>query len=149
MANSINFDKFNKRMKLIADRVGKNAGEAVKRAALEADQVGVLRTPVDTGRARANWVASIGEPSTEDNPGPDLGSRDANETKSTAEALAQAQTALAGYKLSLGPIYLVNNTEYILFLDDGSSDQAPSGISPFMLQAARAVLKKAKLLKGV
>jgi len=143
MARPIGLKDFSKRMKVVADTIGKNTNDVVRQAALEADQVGVLRTPVDTGRARANWLVSIGEPTTETVDTPD------NPAAGTAEALAQARQATRGYKTRLGSIFITNNVEYIVPLDEGTSPQAPSGMSAFMVQAARDVLRKFKLLKGV
>jgi hypothetical protein len=149
MARSIGFEQFSRRMTIVADVVDKNAGKVIRQAALEADQVGVLRTPVDTGRARANWIVSTGSPSSTETAGPNAGDQSANEAQATAQALNQAQTALVGYKLTLGPIFITNNVEYIMFLDEGSSEQAPQGMTAFMLQAASDVLRKGGLLKGL
>lgn len=142
-------EQFRKRMAFIADGVNKNVSQAVRRAALAGDQVGVLRTPVDTGRARANWFVSVGSFSRREVKGPDLGNQGANEAAATAQALSQGQAALASYEVRLGPIFIVNSVPYIGELDDGSSMQAPDGITPFMLQAIRFQLRRARLLRGV
>ena len=78
----------------------------------------VMRTPVDTGRARANWLPSAGSPDTgfkgEDYP-PSLSLQDA-ERYFTAEQ----------YKDKPLPVlYITNNLPYIQRLNEGWSDQAP------------------------
>lgn len=130
------------------DQIERGAEQLVRKAALAADQVGVLRTPVDTGRARANWFVSTGIPSSETVKGPDTGDKTANAASATSSALAQGQGAVAGYRLRMGPIFITNNVPYIGFLDSGSSDQAPAGITPFMIQAAQRFVRRARLLKG-
>jgi len=86
--------------------------ECVMRISIEATANLVEATPVDTGHARANWVASIG-------------------SEVTSEVTAGAQEAglsmLAAYDVAQGHAFVQNNTPYIGRLDEGHSDQAPSG----------------------
>lgn len=74
----------------------------------------ILDTPVDTGRARGNWQATLDSPATEEIE---------NESMSVA---------LAGVAANLGKIndvsFLANNLPYIEELEDGSSKQAPAGM---------------------
>ncbi len=142
-------EQFSKRMTIIADGIGKNVNQVIRRAALSGDQVAVIRTPVDTGRARANWFVSVGAPEVQNIEGPNLGDKGANEGAATATALGQAQAALARYDIKLGPIFITNSVPYIGFLDEGASQQAPDGITPFVLQAIRAQLKRARILRGI
>lgn len=86
----------------------------------------IERTPVDTGWARANWVPQVGSPF--------LGN---SQNYSREERLSdvglqtgQQQTAIGGlfaYKIGRGAVFISNNVPYIGFLNDGSSQQAPSG----------------------
>ena len=62
VATSRTLEQFARRMEARAREVLDNTEVAVQIAALTADRVVVLATPVDTGRARANWVTSIGSP---------------------------------------------------------------------------------------
>lgn len=78
-------------------------------------------TPVDTGWARANWVPSVLVPysgTAGTRAQAELGSID-------LQPQANGVTQLAQYKLNLGDIYITNNVDYILKLNDGSSRQAP------------------------
>lgn len=113
-----------------------NAVSAVRRAALAADTAAVLNTPVDTGRARSNWIVTSGAPSNRSNLvfGASK-NRDANRAAATAQALAQGAKEIGAY--ARGSIFLTNNVTYIGLLDQGSSKQAPSGMVGFALAAAR------------
>ncbi len=81
----------------------------------------VNRTPVDTGRARANWNLTIGEPA-----------------QGWSEG-ASGQPAMGDLARWDGTksIWIVNNVPYIEFLENGSSKQAPAG----MLQVAVANIR--------
>lgn len=147
MADSRSFDEFYRRMQLLARGVGENAEKAVRRAALRADQVVVTSTPVDTGRARANWIASVGAPAegTVEPPAAEAGRAEA---AATQKALDQAAPVIEGFRLGQGSIFITNNVEYIVPLDRGSSRQAPQGMTAQAFEAARAELARARLLEG-
>jgi len=70
----------------------------------------VKRTPVDTGRLRANWYATINRPSTMiDASGEDYSKR--------------VKAAKLGHS-----VFFVNNLPYAGVIENGSSGQAPSGM---------------------
>lgn len=79
-------------------------------------------TPVDTGWARANWIPRIGQAGTTTSKRPRKGER-----ASTAEQTAAVAEVAATYTAKKGPIVITNNVPYIVFLNFGSSPQAPSG----------------------
>ena len=87
-------------------------------------------TPVDTGWARANWIAQIGSPVTKA-----VGSQ---ENVAAAEGATQAGLgSLLAYKLRAGSVFITNNVPYILKLnDEGSSSQAPKGFVQAAITAA-------------
>ena len=132
MATSIGFKAFRRRMKILSEITLGNVEKRVRKAALAADQVAVLATPVDTGRARANWRVGVGTNPAGFDP-------DASDP-SGASAIAQGATAIGGWKSGNGSIYISNNVPYIIPLDEGSSAQAPSGMSAAAIQAARKFL---------
>lgn len=133
MPTSKGLNQFAKRMEVVSELFNDNVNKAVRRAAIKADEAAVLTTPVDTGRARANWVTSIGQP-------------DVSEQSLNNNPLSQAGQVIPTWKLGAGPIFIVNSVPYIIPLDDGSSDQAPGGMSQFAIQAAQQELNKIKLL---
>ena len=120
----------------------KQVEKAVKKAALAADTAAVLATPVDTGRARANWLASIGSPVFFE-----VGSKGSEFDRGGGAALSQGKAVINRWKLKAGPIFITNSLPYIVPLDSGTSAQAPSGMSAQAIAAARRELKKARLLK--
>ena len=93
----------------------------------------VLRSPVDTGRFRANWNFSINSPDTS-----------SSETTDKARGSQQAMKAL---QYGAGQIvYLTNALPYARRLEHGWSKQAPNGMvkvsavefTRFVQQAAQA-----------
>lgn len=140
MAVSRGFGQFSRRMKVVANAVGENAAILVRKAALAADQAVVQSTPVDTGRARANWVVSIGAPRRTEVGFTDPGG---------GIAISAGAAVIGGYKAGQGSIFITNSVPYINELEDGSSKQARSGMTVFAIQAARAQLKRGGLLKGI
>jgi hypothetical protein len=106
-------------------------------AAFEADQQLVLATPVRTGRARSNWIASFNIPSDEVR-GP----------LEVSAALSQNMPTIATAKLG-DIIYLSNNLPYIGSLNDGSSAQAPAGFVQKVEAAVKASVKMRSMTLGV
>jgi hypothetical protein len=135
MATSRSFGEFAKRLAIISKRVQDNALKTVQRAAIAADQTAVLKTPVDTGRARANWMVSIGTPNLSETP-----------STSADVALQQGRDAIGSYQLGQGGIFISNSVPYIQQLDQGSSAQAPAGISAQAIAAAKRQLVEVRLL---
>lgn len=78
----------------------------------------VLKTPVDTGRARGNWQASSGAPAT----------GEITRTDKAGGSVISAEQASILTAEPYSVIYLTNNVPYILKLEDGSSQQAPQGM---------------------
>lgn len=74
-------------------------------------------TPVDTGQARSNWLASLGSPRS--------GTR-ATLGRSPAGPIGEAQAVISFFKNG-DTFYLTNNLDYIEDLDAGKSPQAGPG----------------------
>lgn len=115
-----------------AARQGVRADTVIRKAIGETSKRVILRTPVDTGRARANWQATIGAPA----------SGEVNAVGAQA-AIAQAESAAAQ---APGQVFwLVNNLPYINRLEfEGWSRQAPAGmlrvsVAEFQAQIERAI----------
>lgn len=93
-----------------------------------------MRTPVDTGRARAGWQIAIGAPSeflppeVEGKSGEDKASGGMKFTSLFNGGKAAVDIAAAG-KIDGGElIYITNNLPYIEALEFGHSKQAPAGM---------------------
>ena len=92
--------------------------KAIRALALEVVKRIVLRTPVDTGRARGNWNVGVGSP--------DSGYTD-NVDEGGWQTISRGHAIIGGS----GPgqiIYITNSLPYILPLEYGSSKQAPAGM---------------------
>ena len=77
----------------------------------------IMDTPVDTGRARANWRTSIGLPD-----------EHADESTDFNQALADVETTVGISRLP-DALWLTNSLPYISRLEyDGWSRQAPQGM---------------------
>lgn len=130
--------EFEKRLRRIATRLVVRAGRAVQKAAIVADQVVTTSTPVDTGRARSNWRASLDKPASGV-----VGPAD----RSGQSAMALARTIILNFKTGVNrAIHITNNVPYIRLLDAGSSAQAPQGMTAKAIQAANDVVRRARLL---
>ena len=131
--------QFSRNIKRRARAIEVNANIGVARVMIAVAQTVVLATPVDTGRARANWIASLGSPvrlptNDEDPSG--------QETIAVATAVAKARKAGSGI-----PIFLANNVDYIAELNRGSSAQAPAGFVEVAVAQGVAVARGIRLTK--
>lgn len=136
--------KFSDKTKLRLDLV-------VRKTVLDIYTGTVLRTPVDTGRLRANYQIGDGV-----RPGASLlaefeqraeaergahgekavvAARKANKAvqEGTAQALEVVSTLHAG-----GRVYIVNNLVYALPIENGHSQQAPAGMARVTVRAVAA-----------
>ena len=128
--------EFAKIMRDRAKRFSINTDQAIKKIALDVDKSVVLATPVDTGRARANWQASINSP---------IDTVSSDSDSSGGKTISQAQAAIATYR-SGDTIHITNNLPYIKRLNEGWSKQAPAGFVDKAVQTAGAQLKAIRLL---
>lgn len=128
--------QFGARMKKHGKNVENNAAALVRKCALAVDGAVVIATPVDTGRARANWQVSLNSPA-----GGTLEAVD----PSGQGTIAKGAATIAGYKRG-GAIHITNNLPYIGRLNDGWSAQAPAG---FVLRAVLVGIAVIKGAKGI
>jgi hypothetical protein len=102
-------------LQVLADRSGQRLETVARKVSFDVFRAVALRSPVDTGRFRANWNVSYGTP--------DLGV-----TASTNQARSTQQVARS---LSLpvgGVVFMANGLPYAEELEFGSSKQAPVGM---------------------
>jgi hypothetical protein len=93
----------------------------------------VKRSPVDTGRFRNNWQASVNSINTATTPTADRsGSQAINKARGTINALKMGST-----------FYLSNNLPYAKRLEYGWSKQAPSGMIRLSVAELQARMKEA------
>jgi len=79
----------------------------------------VQKTPVDTGRARANWSVSLGAPS---------GAQAETFDKDGGATIATGLQGITAADPARQVVWLENNLPYIEALEDGHSSQAPVGM---------------------
>ena len=98
---------------------------SIRAVALVVDRELVLRTPVDTGRARANWLPSLNAPSVslvEPGQKPDIGA------------------TLSSYKIE-DTVFISNNLPYIQRLNNGYSKQAPAGFVEDAIEIGKRAIR--------
>lgn len=113
--------------KLVPERVRtfqkKLVFEALKRI--------VNKTPVDSGRAQGNWQVTIGSKAE--------GKIDVT-GESKKETIDKGLAAIASMK-AYDVIYITNNVNYIVYLEEGSSKQSPAGMVGVTLEELRQMFK--------
>lgn len=109
-----------------AKKVGKSKEETTGAILFKLNELVVTRTPVDTGRARGGWIASVDTPSATSGETAD---------KNGSRTLTRANGVAA---MAVGRVYyLVNNVRYIMPLEFGSSKQAPAGMARISIEELR------------
>ena len=83
-------------------------------------------TPVDTGRARSNWLPSVGLPN----------------STTTTSTNGSPMPSFAGYKVGMS-LFISNNLPYISRLNEGWSKQAPAMFVEKAVQKAVNRIKEA------
>ena len=135
-------------MNRIGDLLLANTSKTIREATVAATREVVLRTPVKTGRARINWKVSARQPKSNVIEGPNTAKVDTNRQVAGAKALIDASNAIKGWKVGMGNIFIANAVSYIGDLDSGAgSAQARAGMTDFGVAAARARLRKGRLLR--
>jgi len=113
--------------------------EVVRRIQLRALQTLASATPVDTGHARSGWTPNVGSPVVDrlDRPNDETVARGAASSRAAANR-AKAQAIAKSYLLRQGSVFISNNVPYVVFLDQGSSAQAPANFVERALTTAIA-----------
>jgi hypothetical protein len=95
----------------------------------------VILTPVDTTRAEANWAAALNTvPQDFD---------EAKRNSSGSRANLEKAKAIAK-RMKLGDTFVVaNSTPYIFRLNEGSSQQAPAGMTTLVVAAFQRMVERA------
>ena len=112
--------RFARNIRVRSDKLVKNIDQLVRKVALAVDTAVVIGTPVDTGRARANWQVGLGSAPDGTLPAP------SSPEEGLANALSAGQVTIGAYKGGT-IIHITNNLPYIEALNNGHSSQAPAG----------------------
>lgn len=143
-----NLSEFSRRITLRGRKVTEGADALTRRVALAADQAVVMSTPVDTGRARSNWIASLGGPASATIDAYAPGEAGSTEAANTQAALDQGEAVIRGYRGEGQEIHITNNLPYIQRLNDGYSAQAPANFVEQAVLEALQVVQFGRVVDG-
>jgi hypothetical protein len=134
-----------KRLRLSAKYVTKNSDNLVKEVTMRVVTTLVAATPVDTGRARANWQTSLSFPKHEILywPPPEAPS---SPEEGAQRAIDEAQMIVDAFSGGRRSIRIVNNCPYIRPLNTGTSTQAPAGFIEAAFAMGVATIQERKPL---
>ncbi len=115
--------KFSLQLEKFKDKVEGRLDLVLQKVALDLTKKVTLKTPVDTGRARASW--NVGVNNVDTRMVPEKVSM--SQTGAFQKAINRARREIA--RLIWGDtLYITNNVRYIKYLERGSSTQAPNGM---------------------
>lgn len=107
------------------DKLGRAAGMEVLRRVMR-------RTPVDTGHARGNWNARVGQADTSVMDG-----------RTEPVALAAGAAVIEAWKMSQNEaLHVTNAVPYIIRLEEGWSKQAPQGMARLTVAEMKPVIER-------
>lgn len=125
---------FSDQLRALADKAKVDIGTVVRKTVADLQGGVVLRSPVDTGRFRANWMVGIGTMSR---------TTVTTEDKTGAASVARVEPAMATWTPGAA-IFLTNSLPYAKRLEyDAWSKQAPGGMVRLTVQDWREYVRKA------
>lgn len=132
--------EFARQLRAFKKTVVTEAEKKLRDVAMTLEEELVLRTPIDTSRARTNWQLTVGSPPSSEVPFT-MGSRGSTASEAYSAAIAAATRNVAQAKLGK-PVYVANCVHYITDLNSGTSRQAPQNFVEHAIDVA--VLKAGK-----
>ena len=104
------------------EKVQEKSGVAVKRITLELFKLVIEKSPVDTGRFRANWNVSLNSPDK-------TTTKDTDDSSRGKPSVDKMEDKIISYSFKDQSVYLCNSLPYAVRLEDGwSHTQAPNGM---------------------
>jgi len=131
-------DRFRADLKRVIEKGKTNQSLFIRKLLLEIDRRLVLKSPVDTGRFRANWV--VGSYNIDD-------STTDSTDKTGATTLAKHQHQITGIKYNGQMVYITNSLPYAFPLEYGWSDKAPQGMVRITVEEIESIAGDA--VKGI
>ena len=130
---------FAENLNKLCARAGDKAEMVVRKAALDLERGMIMRTPVDTGRAKGAWNCGVG---VIDNS--EAGRRDTTPKGDLDEAgaISAADRVLQGWKPGQ-TIWLTLSLPYARRLENGWSKQSPNGMVRLSVQEYSEHIRKA------
>jgi len=121
----MDLEDFSREINVLVDEIETNVNTLMKQIATGIDQTVVMATPVDTGRARANWTVTL-----------NTRTKTSHERTDFEQVLVESKAVIDQYGSHTNAIYITNNLAYIGKLNEGSSAQAPAGFVEIALHEA-------------
>ena len=147
MAFSKSFRQLSRRLEIRSGQLITGVQVKVRRAAIKTDQTVVVGTPVDTGRAKSNWLVSLGTPVFEENEAFTPGEKGSTQFANEQAAIAQGIGVIGQWSIFRGSIFITNSLPYIQSLEEGSSAQSPAGMVKRAVQAGSLAFKAGRVFK--
>jgi hypothetical protein len=121
-------------VKAFAQKAGDAADMVVRKICLDLFTDITMNTPVDTGRARANWFASINTPNSV------TVEYNGNPVAAAQNAIGDAGVAIS--QATGNTLWISNNLPYIYRLEfEGWSKQAPNGMVRLAIDRAQRAMR--------
>jgi len=135
----LNLVQFNTSLMKAASKVDGEILDFIKTVAAEVFRRIVMKNPVDTGRSRGNWQIEFNNPA--------IGIIPDEKRNEWNAVLLKGLSKLDKIKLqditkNLNSIHITNNVNYISYLEDGRSKQAPRGMVAISLHEVETFLRK-------
>lgn len=124
-------DETDRAIEIAKREVWSETRRVLNAVAIKVNQTLITSTPVDTGRARANWLVGLQNPVTS--------KKQESYDKEGLGTIASNNAVINSNKKAYTDIYISNNLEYIDALNNGHSAQAPAGFVEKAVQAARQI----------
>lgn len=120
----------------LADQLGIATQAVTEKLALDLHKKITERTPVDTGRARSSWNISEGAPDTTVPPetGVESTGKYSQQSSPPPNTVPPPTPEITGTKA----VYITSSLEYVQYLEEGSSKQAPAGMVTIALAEVEA-----------
>lgn len=142
-------DDFAKRMTRLSVRVEGNVERAMKDCAHAVTKSVVQATPVDTGKARSNWIAQLDDAFRGNVPAHVPGIAGSTGDANATAAIEHAASVIEGFDIEKNAsIHITNNLPYIGPLNDGHSRQAPADFVKLAVMDGLVTVRGAKILEG-
>lgn len=124
-----NVAEFNAELHAAMKAFPQDANKIKRTAAMGIMRGVILHAPIDTGRYRDNWQASLGSPIMEE-----------VAVRGEAATMMAGMSAIAAVQPGQD-IYITNNVPYVEVIEDGHSDRAPHGVAGVTLIEVTAGLR--------
>lgn len=131
-----NSEEFSLAVDKIIERTKGKINKIVRKIALDMSSRVIMLTPVDTGRARANWMVGIGTSKQGE-------TVDATDKKGNS-TITKVMGDLSDYDYEKDDsIFITNSVPYIGPLEHGHSSQAPNGMVKVTVAEFKDFVEKA------